>query len=434
MGAGKWDDTYSAALKDATVIVLPDNDQAGRAHADLLTARLSGYVRSLRRIELPGLPETGDVADWLSAGHTIEELTALSAQQKAALTAPHMVVISFADIAPETIDWLWEPYVPYGKLTILEGDPGLGKTFLLLALATALSRRAGLPAQGGGLTSPPAQPMTTLYITAEDGYGDTLVPRAIALGADLRYLKAVMGWTANDTDLHPFSLSQVSLLEEAIRDFQAKCIILDPLQAFLGAEMDMHRANEVRPVLMQLGMVAAAQHCAVIAIRHWNKNTGGKATYRGQGSIDFTAAARSVLAIGESPDDETVRVLAQSKNSLAPLGRSQTFRIFDGRFEWCGSTEIDAETLAQAQPQKRQHQRHNAMQWLKDYLRSGPQASAGIMAAADAVGISERTLNRAKATLGVLSAREGKEWFWRLPTFQEWDRYAGQQDEEELYS
>ena len=431
MGAGKWLDQYSQALKDATVILLPDNDAAGRAHADLVTTRLAGYVHSLRRLDLPGLPDAGDVTDWLQAGHTIEELTALTQQQKPAITAPHMVIRSFADIPTERIEWLWDPYIPYGKLTIVEGDPGLGKTFLLLALATALSRKAGLPAQRGGLTTPAQTPMTTLYITAEDGYADTLVPRARDLGADLHYLKAVFGWTTNDTDIQPFSLAQVTLLEEAIRDCQAKCIILDPLQAFLGADVDMHRANEVRPLLMQLGMVAAAQRCAVVAIRHWNKQAGGKATYRGQGSIDFTAAARSVLAIGESPEDETVRVLAQSKNSLAPLGRSQMFRILDGRFEWCGSTEIDADTLAQVQPQKRQHQRHNAMEWLKAYLRQGPQLSTAVIVSAEAVGLSERTLNRAKAALGVLSAREGKEWFWRLPAFQEWDRYPGQDDVDE---
>ena len=421
-GAGKWSDEYSKALKNATVILLPDNDKAGRAHADLLTTRLAGYVHSLRRLDLPGLKEAGDITDWLADGHTLEELHALTESKPPAIRAPHMVVKSFADIPHEEIHWLWHPYIPYGKLTILEGDPGLGKTFLLLAIATALSVGVRLPAQNGQMHGGQEEPVTTIYISAEDGYGDTLVPRAAAMGAELKYLKAVLGWTANEDEMHPFSLSQITLLEECIRDFQAKLIILDPLQAFLGEKVDMHRANEVRPLLMQLGMMAQAQQCAMVAIRHWNKNGGGKAVYRGQGNVDFTAAARSVLAIGESPEDETVRILAHSKSSLAPKGISQCFRLVGETFAWAGVSDIDADTLAQVQPNKRQHQRHNAMDWLKDALKDGPAQATMLVAAAEALGIAKRTLERAKTALGILSSKDSGLWYWRLPQFEPWDR------------
>lgn len=430
-GAGKWEDRYSEALRNATIILLPDNDAAGRKHADLVTTRLQGYVQRLHRIELPDLPERGDVTDWLDAGHTIEDLQALTATKAPSITAPHMVVVSFEDVADEHIEWLWQPYIPLGKLTIVEGDPGLGKTFFLLAVATALSCGTGLPASNGQIMGGVTDPRTTLYLTAEDGYGDTLKPRATKMQANLRYLKAVYGWTADEQVTHPFSLDHLTLLEEAIRDFQASLVILDPLSAFLGAQVDMHRANEVRPLLMQLGHMAARQRCAVVVVRHWNKNVGGKATYRGQGSIDFTAAARSVLALGESPDDPSIRILAQSKNSLTAKGVSQCFQLLDDAFTWMGKSELDAESLAAVQPNKRQLQRHNAMQWLKEYLSTGPQLATMIRAAAEALSIPYRTLERAKAALGILSSKEDKGWYWRLPHFEPWDRYPGMEEDDE---
>lgn len=432
-GAGKWDDSYSAALKNALVIVIPDNDLAGRNHADLVSTRLAGYVQRLHRVELPGLPERGDVTDWFAAGHTKDELTAFTVKAKPVLTAPHMVITAFADIPDEVIDWLWHPYIPTGKLTIIEGDPGLGKTFLLLAVATALSLGTGLPASNGQIMGGVGEAATTFYITAEDGYGDTLKPRAAKMGADLQYIKAVLGWTTDEEETHPFSMANLTLLEDAIRDFKARLVILDPLSAFLGAEVDMHRANEVRPLMRQLGLVAERQHCAMVVVRHWNKSGGGKAMYRGQGSIDFTATARSVLALGESPDDPTIRVMAQSKNSLAPFGTSQTFQLLDDVFRWCGVCELDADSLAAIQPNKRQHQRQSSMEWLKAYLKEGPQPATSIMAAAEALKMSDRTLNRAKAALGILSSKDKKTgaWHWRLPHFEPWDRYPGQEDDDE---
>ena len=228
-------------------------------------------------------------------------------------------------------------------------------------------------------------------------------------------------------------MANLTLLEDAIRDFKARLVILDPLSAFLGAEVDMHRANEVRPLMRQLGLVAERQHCAMVVVRHWNKSGGGKAMYRGQGSIDFTATARSVLALGESPDYPTIRVMAQSKNSLAPFGTSQTFQLLDDAFRWCGACELDADSLAAIQPNKRQHQRQSSMEWLKAYLKEGPQPATSIMAAAEALQMSERTLKRAKTALGVLSSKDKQSsaWYWRLPHFEPWDRYPGQEEEDD---
>lgn len=430
MGATKWDDRYSATLKNATVMLLPDNDKPGHAHAEILIARLAGYVRSLRRIDLPDLPEHGDVSDWLASGHTIKDLAGLCEHQQPSIHAPHIVVTALADVEPETISWLWEPYIPYGKITIVEGDPGLGKTYLMLAIAGAITKGYSLPGPEGKVEPPHGQANTVIYITAEDGIADTLRPRAGQVDADLTKLFVVRGWTADDTALQPFSFAQLALLEDVIRDLKARLVILDPLQAFLGGDVDMFRANEVRPLLSHLGQVAEAQRCAIIAIRHWTKVIGGKALYRGQGSVDFTAAARSVLALGEAPDDETLRVMAQSKNNIAPIGKSQLFRLTEEGFSWCGISDLDANTLTGLQPNKRQHQRNAASHWLKDYLQSGPHPAAQLIQMAAAAGIPEKTLRRAKEQLGILASKDGPTWYWRLPKFEPWDRYPGQEDEE----
>ena len=166
-----------------------------------------------------------------------------------------------------------------------------------------------------------------------------LRPRAEMAGADLTRLYIVEGWTAG-ADIQPFSLSHISLLSEAIKDLQARLVILDPLQAFLGADIDMHRTNEVRPLMMQIHRLASMHRCSILAIRHLTKAPGTKAMYRGQGSIDFTAAARSVLFVGESPEDEARRVMAHDKNQYGPKGMSIVFGISDDGFSWYGTMDI----------------------------------------------------------------------------------------------
>lgn len=339
---------------------------------------------------------------------------------------PYLATIVLSEIETEIVEWLWDPYVPLGKITLIEGDPGLGKTFLVLTLAAAVTHGFSLPDQHGRVARPTGHPGNVLYITAEDGIADTIRPRAEAAGADLQRFFAVTGWaTTGQEQVNPFSFEQLPLLEQKIQDTQARLVILDPLQAFLGAHVDMFRPNEVRPLMMRLGMVLAMHRCSALLVRHWTKSPGGKAAYRGQGSIDFTASARSVLIVGESPDDETRRIMAQSKNSLKPKGKSLGFSITDHGIEWCGTSDFDAESLSQMQPNKRQHQRRAASEWLKDYLYNGPALSRDIYAAAEAVGLSERTLNRAKSVLGVLSKQEQEGWYWRLPSFSPWERDDG---------
>ena len=417
MGAGKWEDSYNVSLQGAQVIVLPDNDEPGAKHAALIATRLRGIVRTLHIVLLPHLPDKGDVTDWLQAGHTVEELRQLTHQTKATILAPHLVVTQLADIEPEAVHWLWHPYIPLGKFTLLEGDPGQGKTYLMLAVAAAVTRGYSLPDQRGRVPQPHGQAGRVLYLTAEDGLADTIRPRAEQAGADLRKLLVVEGWTAGG-DMEPFSFAQLTLMGDVIRDLQIHLVIIDPIQAFLGADVDMHRANETRPLLAQLGRLAALHHCAILAIRHMTKGTG-KAIYRGLGSIDFTAAARSVLVIGASLEDENKRVLAQAKNSLEATGVSLVFQITADGFCWCGTAKVSADELVSGQPQKHQHQRNAAAEWLYEALRQGEVSTQALYAEAEANGIRKRTLDRAKARLRIVSFQKDGRWYWKLPEFLE---------------
>ena len=219
---------------------------------------------------------------------------------------PDLKLISMGEIRAEEVKWLWYPYLPRGKLTIVQGDPGEGKTTFVLAIIAALTRGEALPESEQAL-----EPLNVIYQTAEDGLADTIKPRLDAAGADCSRVLVI------DESQRELTLCD-QRLEQAVQQTKAQLIVLDPIQAYLGDGVDMHRANEVRPVLKRVAAMAERTGCAVILIGHMNKAQGLKAGYRGLGSIDFRAAARSVLVVGRLKDDPTVRVVAQDKNSLAP--------------------------------------------------------------------------------------------------------------------
>lgn len=188
-------------------------------------------------------------------------------------------LLTMSDIQAEQVRWLWQPYLPRGKITIIQGDPGDGKTTFVLALAALLTR--GLPMPGGGGAAPP---MNVIYQTAEDGLADTIRPRLDALGVDCSRVLVI------DESERELTLDD-QRLAHAIRQTGAGLAVLDPIQAYLGNNVDMHRANEVRPIFKRLGQLAEQTGCAVVLVGHMNKMQGAKSAYRGLGSIDFRAAA-----------------------------------------------------------------------------------------------------------------------------------------------
>jgi len=434
MGAGKWRDYYSGWLKGANVVILPDNDEPGRKHAQQVANSLYGKTGSVKVLELPSLPEKGDVSDWLAAGGTKEELLRLAEEVLGWEPAnkPRPVIVRLAEVEPEEVAWLWEPYIPLGKLTILEGDPGVGKTWLALQLAAIVSRGAPFPGPDG-VPKERREPANVVYLSAEDGLADTLRPRLDKAGADVSRVFALTGWEGVDPETGQkkagsITLAALDVIEAALRQVKPALVVVDPIQAYMGAGVDMHRANEVRPVLAGLAALAERYKCAALCIRHLGKSQQDRAIYRGLGSIDFAAAARSILLVGQHPEDERKRVLAQSKNSLAAKGASIAFELREDGFFWCGVANVTAEALlAPAKSEEEKSAVDEAADFLREALADGPRPAKEVIKEAGSLGINEKSLRRAmdmgKVPVGKRRINTGTRgsgfWEWYLQDGQD---------------
>ena len=325
---------------------------------------------------------------------------------------PNLKLINMEQVEVEKIDWLLYPFIPFGKVTIVQGDPGEGKTTMVLQIIAKLTKGEAVLPSGSDEPALEAktvdlEPVNVIYQTAEDGLGDTIKPRLLSAGADC---SRVMVIDDNDQALTMMD----ARLEEAIIKTKARLVVLDPIQGFLGAAVDMHRANEIRPLMKRVAVLAEKYHCAIILIGHMNKNSNGKSSYRGLGSIDFQAAARSVLIVGRIKDEPEIRVVCHVKSSLAPEGKSIAFRLDkDTGFEWIGEYDISADDLLSGD--NRGQKIHEAKEFLKEILVSGSVAQTKVAEEAESRGIKKKTLWNAKKELELDSVNIGNQWFWMLP-------------------
>ena len=213
-------------------------------------------------------------------------------------------------------------------------------------------------------------------------------------------------------EVEPLTMADVRL-EEAIVQTKARMVVLDPIQGFLGSEVDMHRANEIRPLMKRIAVLAEKYHCAIILIGHMNKNSNGKSSYRGLGSIDFQAAARSVLIVGRIKDEPEVRVVCHTKSSLAPEGKAIAFRLDKNNgFEWIGEYDISADELLNGEGKGQKTRK--AKEFLLEILADGGMAQKKIEEEAEKLGIKKKTLRNAKMELGIDSVKRGNQWYWML--------------------
>lgn len=323
----------------------------------------------------------------------------------------------------EQIEWLLYPFIPFGKVTIIQGDPGEGKTTMVLQIIAKLTRgepillnkKSQKEAQQDSEENlkqevlsqdNPIQPVNVIYQTAEDGLGDTIKPRLLAAGADCSRVLVI------DDREQPLTMVDVRI-EEAIMQTKARMVVLDPIQGFLGTDVDMHRANEIRPLMKRMAVLAEKYHCAIILIGHMNKNSNGKSSYRGLGSIDFQAAARSVLIVGRLKDEPATRVMCHVKSSLAPEGKSVAFRLDkETGFQWIGEYDISADDLLSGDA--RGQKSRIAKEFLLDILADGGMAQKKIEEEASKQGIKRKTLRNAKQELEIDSVKRGNQWFWIL--------------------
>ena len=367
------------------VFLCLDADKAGEDACKRLTALLPDTV-SVTRIQ-PCMKDWNDVLVHRAEIPNRNYFKSIVLKEP---SKPETVkIIRMSDVELTPVEWLWKPYLPFGKLSVLQGNPGEGKTYFAMHLAAACTNGKLLP------NMERMEPFNVIYQTAEDGLGDTVKPRLIEAGADLDRVLVI-----DDSEVQ-LTLSD-ERIEKAIIENNARLVIIDPIQAYLGADVDMNRANEVRPIFMRLGQVAQRTGCAILLIGHLNKAAGMQSLQRGLGSIDIAAAVRSVMFIGKLKHDPTMRILTHEKSSLAPPGVSLAFSLGDeGGFRWVGEYDITADEMLSGIEPQRETKTQQAKDLICALLAGGKQVfSEDIDKAALERGIPGRTVRDAKRELG----------------------------------
>ena len=304
-----------------------DNDEPGnescRQFVSLIPEGLSVY-----RLE----PVKKDWNECLAAEVPVENMAKQMCWRDA--REKPVPVMKMSEVEETVVQWLWYPFIPFGKVTLIQGNPGKGKTWLAMAIAAYCTNGKELP------NALPIEPFNVLYQTAEDGIADTIKPRLAKCGADMTRVRFI------NEDEKQLSMTD-DRIEKAIRQNNVRLMIMDPIQAYLGANVDMNRANEIRPLFRHLSTVAERTGCAIVLIGHLNKSSGSQSDYRSLGSIDIAAAVRSILFVEkvEKEKEQDIRVVYQQKDSLAKKENPVAFSLGEEGLKWLGEYDISIEDL-----------------------------------------------------------------------------------------
>ena len=461
-GAGRFRRCHAEQLRDVGVVqalVLADNDHAGREHAATVRRELDAVGVRAETLELPGLPEHGDVSDWLAAGHTFVELCDLGDE---VLTRPHadpdlsvapavgsdasssaavtsqarrtLTVTRASAIRVRAVRWLWALRLAIGTLGLLGGREGLGKSTIGYTLAAALTR-GRLPGAFVG------QPTSVIVAATEDSWEHTIVPRLMAADADLdRVLRVNV--TQSDGVEGSLSLPQdLPGLHRLIVEHRARLVLLDPLLSRLDAALDTHKDAEVRLALEPLVRLAGDADACVLGLIHVNKSASIDPLTMLMGSRAFAAVARSVLFVMTDPEDDSRRLLGAPKNNLgrtdlptlafqivgAKVAETPEGEVWTSKIEWLGETDqtIREAIVSATENAGDRTAKQEAMLWLVDYLttQGGSGDSASAKDAGKKAGHTVDALQRARQALGIVTEHRGfpRHTYWTLPTRQSSD-------------
>lgn len=358
-----------------------------------------------------GFLPTENTAPYVPRNHAQSSQHRRSTAEGSASEPMPLAVVRMSDVKAEKVDWLWPSWIPRGMVTILDGDPGLGKSTLVCEIAACVSTGRLLPGQ-----TQPVQ-TTVLLLNAEDTASHTIRPRLDAAEADTDRVLTPEDPLVSIPECLP-------RLEAAVQKDGVGLIVFDPLMAFLGAHIDSHKDQDVRRALSPLAAMAARRNVAVLLVRHLNKAPGGSAIYRGGGSIGIIGAARAGLLLGRDPDNPELRILANPKNNLAPKARALRFALVSvgdvARIDWRGECDIDADRLCSApESEESRSALDDARDFLLRFLGDGSRPQSEVMTAAAQEAIKPGTLKRAKLALHVRSDKgpgAGAGWIWSLPS------------------
>ena len=326
-----------------------------------------------------------------------------------------------AQIEPRDIAWFWKPYLPRGMLSLLDGDPGCGKSYLTLALAAALSTGRPFP----GVVGRPRNPRPSLICSAEDPAAEVIVPRLTVLGANLSLVHIL-----DSRGLDRLDEAGMRVLRQALGDLRPHLFTIDTIIPYLPPGVGTQQATDVRPTLRWLADRTNEFSTCGLVLRHLRKAEGENPLHAGQGTMDFIGTCRSTWLAGIDPSDPSSRVLAHNKTNISAKGPSWRYGFdTEGRFEWRGISSLSAADLVTRRKAERgpgAGKTEAAVDWLALTLAGGPRPVSELYSDADRAGISERTLDRAKGELGVVSEKVGTGWLWRLPA-TELSRRVGRQ-------
>lgn len=313
----------------------------------------------------------------------------------------------YSDVTAMPVNWLWEPYIAIGKITLLQGDPGCGKSTMMMNLIAELSKGGATP-DGRAFGAP----QRIIYQCSEDGAKDTIKPRLVAAGADCRNIAFI------DEDVYSGLTLDDERIRDAIIEWKPRLVVIDPIQSYIGNDSDLQMAGRARKLMRRIGMWASTYNCAIVLIGHFSKKESAKDLYRGLGSIDVVAAARSVLQVEKSGEDEDIRIVKQVKNSLNSKGADLMFAIRPSTgFQWLGVAErIETQSLPEITLETLPKTKHElAAILIKKALANGAVESMEIKRIMAEYRIGDKTMNEVKTELGIKPYKKMRTWYWVLP-------------------